>query len=150
MSMAQQYTKPLPVPDADSKPFWDYCKQHEFRVQRCTDCETYRFHPSPICHNCNSWSYEWAKMSGKGTVYSWIVVQQPVIPNFDVPYVGALIALEEQSDCRILSNVVECDPHAVYNNMPVEVVFDDINEEITLPKFRPALERDRREAKEGG
>jgi uncharacterized OB-fold protein len=82
-------------------------------------------------------------MSGKGTVYSWIVVQQPTIPNFDVPYVGALVALEEQWDCRILSNIIDCDPHNVYNKMPVEVVFEDISEEITLPKFRPALLEDR-------
>ena len=51
--------------------------------------------------------------------------------------------LEEQWDCRILTNIIDCDPHNVYNKMPVEVVFEDISEEITLPKFRPALLEDR-------
>ena len=141
--MTEQYMKPIPVPDADSKPFWDACKQHELRIQQCSDCHTYRWQPGPICYNCNSWNYEWTLMSGNGTVYSWIIIQQPIIPTFDVPYVGALIALAEQDNCRLLSNIVECDPHAIYNNMPVEVIFEDISEEIALPKFRPVLELDR-------
>ena len=140
----QEYAKPIPVPDADSKPFWEYCKQHELRVQRCTDCHSYRWQPMPICYKCNSWKFEWAKLSGKGTVYSWIVIHQSNMPGFEVPYVGALISLAEQNDVRMLSNIVECDVHAVYNNMPVEVVFEDITKEISLPKWRPVMERDRR------
>ncbi|MFH1140555.1 MAG: OB-fold domain-containing protein [Chloroflexota bacterium] len=139
----QQYTKPIPMPDADTRPFWGACKKHELQIQRCTDCSSYCWTPMPICYKCNSWNFEWAKMSGKGTVYSWIVVQQTTIPSFEVPYVPVLISLAEQSDCRMLSNMVECDPHAIYNNMPVEVVFEDITPEISLPKWRPALERDR-------
>lgn len=141
----REYAKPIPVPDADSKPFWEFCKKHELRIQKCTECGTYRWQPSPICHKCNSWNFEWAKMSGKGTVYSWIVIHQSNMPGFDgeVPYAGVLIALAEQSDCRMLSNIVECDPHAIYDAMPVEVVFEDITPEISLPKWRPVMERDR-------
>jgi uncharacterized OB-fold protein len=51
-----------------------------------------------------------------------------------VPYVLALIDLEE--GVRMMSNVVDCDPHAVEIGMAVEVTFEDITEEITLPKFR--------------
>ena len=140
-----QYRKPIPVPDTDSKPFWDGCKQHELRIQRCSECFSYRWNPGPICYKCNSWNHEWVKLSGKGTIYSWIIIHQSNVPGFneEVPYAVALIALAEQSDCRMTTNIVECDPHTIYNNMPVEVVFEDITPEISLPKWRPALERDR-------
>ncbi len=141
----KEYAKPVPAPDADTRPFWEYCKKHELRIQQCTDCNTYRWNPGPICYKCNSWKHEWVKMSGKGTVYSWIIIHQSNQPGFEkeIPYPVALVALAEQADCRMLTNIVECDPHAIYNNMPVEVIFEDITPQISLPKWRPVLEKDR-------
>lgn len=136
--MTQAYSKPLPVTDEDTQPFWDYCKQHELRVQKCKSCGELHYPPSPICPHCLSMDLEWAKLSGKGEVYSFIVVRRRYHPGFapDIPYTVAIIETEES--IRMLSNVVGCKPEDVRIGMPVEVFFDDVTPEFSLPKFKPA------------
>ena len=131
-----QYQKPLPAPTLDSKGFWDGCKRHEILIQRCKDCGTLRHYPRPMCPKCNSMNTEWVKVSGKGKIYTWTVVHQPAHPAFtEVPYAVVIVELEE--GVRMTSNMVGCQPDDLYIGMPVEVVFDDVTDEVTLPKFRP-------------
>jgi hypothetical protein len=89
-----------------------------------------------MCPKCGSWNAEWAKVSGKGKVYTYIVAHQLFHPGFfaDGPYAVVIVGLEE--GVRIVSNVVDCRPDDIYIGMPVEVVFDDVTEEVTLPRFR--------------
>jgi uncharacterized OB-fold protein len=137
--MENAYGKPLPVPDPDSQLFWQGCKRHKLLLQRCADCGRYRYPPAPVCAHCRSRAAEWREASGRGRVYSWIVVHHPVpreVYAAEVPYVVALIELEE--GVRIASNVVGCAADAVAADMPVSVTFEDVNETISLPKFRPA------------
>jgi len=135
-----RYKKPLPTPDIETKEYWEGCKRHELLVQRCKDCGTYRFPPMPMCPECNSMNKEWAKVSGRGGVYSWFVVHYATHPDFvdEVPYAVVLVELEEQANLRIPSNMVDCKIEDIRAGMPVEVVFEDVTNEISLPKFRPA------------
>jgi len=130
------YNKPLPQITLETKEFWEGCKRHELLIQRCKDCGTYRHYPRPMCPNCGSWHVEWAKVSGKGKVYTYIVAHRPFHPAFfsDVPYAVVIVELEE--GVRIVSNVVDCRPDDIYIGMPVEVVFDDVTDEVTIPRFR--------------
>lgn len=134
------YQKPLPVPDIDTKEFWEGCKRHQLLLPKCQDCGTYRFPPGPMCPQCRSTRTQWAVASGRGKVYSWVVVHHPILPIFapEVPYAVALIELEE--GVRMASNIVDCRPQDIRADMPVEVVFEDVTSEVTLPKFRPAKE----------
>ncbi|MBM3489978.1 MAG: Zn-ribbon domain-containing OB-fold protein [Alphaproteobacteria bacterium] len=137
--MENTYLKPLPVPDPDSEPFWQGCKRHRLLLRRCTDCGRLRYPPGPVCAHCGSRAGEWREASGRGRVYSWIVVRHPVPQEVfaaEVPYVVALIELEE--GVRLASNLVGCPPEAVAADMPVAVTFEDVSETISLPKFRPA------------
>ena len=136
--MTQAYSKPLPVTDEETKPFWDWCKKHELRVQKCLGCGKLYYPVSPICPHCLNMGFEWAKLSGQGQVYSFIVVRRRYHPGFapDIPYVVAIVKTEE--GIRMLSNVVGVKPDAVKIGMPVEVVFEDVSPDFTLPKFRPA------------
>ncbi len=129
-------TRPLPGVDEDTKPFWDFCKQHELRVQKCLNCGKLHYPVSPICPHCLGMDHEWAKLNGKGTVYSFIIARRSYNPAVPVPYVVAIIELED--GIRMVSNVVECKPEEVRVGMPVEVVFDDISPDFSLPKFKPA------------
>ncbi|SRR6266487_227718 len=130
------YEGPLPKPDKDSQTYWDAARRHELVLQRCGECNRFRFYPRLICPYCLSYQFEWRRASGRGAIYSFTVIHRPPSPAFRdrVPYVLALIDLEE--GVRMMSNVVDCDPRAVGIGMAVEVTFDDITEEITLPKFR--------------
>lgn len=133
----KEYKKPLPQPTPWSKPFWDGCKRRELLIQKCKDCQNPNFYPKLFCPNCLSLNLEWVKASGRGKVYSYTVVYsyQPTEFSEDVPYIVAVIDLQE--GVRMMSNIVGCPPEAVKCDIEVEVVFDDVTEEITLPKFKP-------------
>jgi uncharacterized OB-fold protein len=138
------YTKLLPEVRADTKEFWEGCKQHEFRVPKCRKCGTHRFPPRPMCHNCNSTEADWIKVSGNGEIHSWIVVRdsmyRPARPGFkeDIPYIVALADFPQAGNIRLLSNMVDCKPDDMHIGMRVKVIFDDVTDVISLPKFKQA------------
>jgi hypothetical protein len=129
--------KPIPTVTEDSKPYWEGCKKHELLIQRCKDCGHYRFPPSGLCPKCMSTNTEWTRVSGRGKVYSWTIFHYLYHPAFsqDIPYNVAIVELEEGP--RMHTNIVGCSNEDIYIDMPVEVVFEDISEEIALPKFKP-------------
>lgn len=131
------YQKPIPVVDQESKPFWEACRRHELYLQQCKDCNSFRYYPRELCGNCFSSNTEWVKCSGEGEVYTFTVTHQHRGAGFreELPFVLAYIELRE--GVRMLSNIVECNPEDVRIGMPVEVIFEDINEEIAIPKFKP-------------
>jgi len=131
------YKKPLPVPDADSKPFWEGCRKHELVFQKCAECGQVRWPPSIICPECLSQNTEWIDSGGRGKVYTYVVYHQAFHPAFEdeLPYVVAVVELEEGP--LLLSNIVGCPHDFVKCEMPVEVTWEDITEEFSLPKFRP-------------
>jgi len=107
------------------------------RVQRCGACGHLRFPPSNICPKCLAEPSEWVRLSGRGTIYSFIVIHRPQHPAFqeDAPYNVAIVELEE--GIRLHGNVVECRNEELAVGLPVEVVFDHVKDEVVLPKFRP-------------
>jgi len=137
MMRNQEMGKPLPGISEENKPFWDYMKQHEFRVQKCLECSKLFYPPTPMCPYCMSMKSEWVKLSGKAKVYSFVIVHQARHPAFskEAPYVVAIIETEE--GIRYTTNIIDCKPEDVYVDMPVEVVYEDVNDKITLPKFKP-------------
>ena len=67
-----------PVPDPDSRPYWEALEQHCLVVQRCLTCGTYRCPPLPSCHVCGSERANWEEATGAGSIYSWITVHRAV------------------------------------------------------------------------
>ena len=132
-----QIDKPLPAVTEDGAPYWAAAREGRLELQRCSACKHWRFPPSVVCPKCLAFEHEWAPVSGRAVIYSFIVVHRPQHPGFakDVPYNVALVELEEGP--RMHTNVVECANEALRIGMPVEVVFEKVDDEITLPKFRP-------------
>jgi len=130
---------PLPQPTDASRPFWESCHRHELRIQHCLQCGAFIHYPKIHCPMDGSDRFDWPIMSGKGYVYSFVVVLRAFHASFklQVPYVVAIIQLEE--GVRMISNVVGIDPDKVYVGMRVEVEFDDVSADISLPKFHPYL-----------
>ena len=131
------YQKPLPRPNPDTKPFWDGCKNHQLRFQKCITCGHVRWPAAIICPDCHAKETDWITSAGKGKVYSFTVYHQAFHPAFenDIPYVTAIIELDEGP--HLLSNIVGCAPDAVQCDMPVEVTWEDVDAEFSLPKFKP-------------
>jgi uncharacterized OB-fold protein len=133
-----EYKKPIPAVTPEMKPFFDAAKRHQLVVQRCAQCGTHRFPAREICSNCLSRAAEWVPVSGEGEVFSYNVMHQVYHPGFadEVPYAVVVIKLKEGG--KMNSNLVGVKPHDIQIGMPVRVVFEDITDEITLPKFAPA------------
>jgi uncharacterized OB-fold protein len=129
--------KPVPIVNPWAKPFWEAARDEKLMIQRCDVCEKHVFYPRLTCPHCFSGDMRWVEASGKGTVYSYTVVTNNAPSAFiqDMPFVIAIVKLEE--GVQMLSNIIDCDPQEVQCDMPVEVTFEKLDAEFTLPKFRP-------------
>ena len=129
--------KPLPQVNPDTRPFWDGCRKHELRFQKCAECGHVRWPPSMICPECHTGRYIWITACGKGSVYTFAVYHQAFHPAFenDLPYVTAVVELVEGP--HLLTNIVGCSTAHVRCDMPVEVVWEDVTDAFSLPKFKP-------------
>jgi len=132
------YEKPLPVLTALNRPYFEATKRGELRLQTCSQCGHVRFPESTHCPRCLSPEAVWTIMSGRGRVWSFIVMHQKYFRSFasDLPYNCALVQLEEGP--LMMSTIVDTPAASIHCDMPVTVVFEQATEDITLPKFRPA------------
>jgi uncharacterized protein len=133
--MTVTYEKPLPVVDAETKPYWDGAKAHKFCLQQCQDCGKYVFYPRALCPYCHGERLVWKEASGDGTIYTFTIARRPAGPAFkaEAPYVIALIDLKEGP--RTMTNIVTQDVASVKIGQKVRVHFDEVTPEVTLPKF---------------
>jgi uncharacterized OB-fold protein len=127
---------PAPVPTELSRPFWDAAREGRLVLQKCGNCGAFRWTPQILCNVCLSEDTRWTQVSGRGTLYSYTVVHRPPLPAFQAPYVVAVVRLDEGP--LMLTNIVDADPADLALEMPVEVVFQPLNAEITAYRFRPA------------
>jgi len=129
------YDKPLPVIDPGTRPFWDAARDHRLSIPKCKSCGKYHFYPRELCPHCHSDDLEWTDISGRGEIYSFTIARRPAGPVYadDVPYVIAMIALDEGP--RMMTNLIVDDVETVQIGDRVAVHFDDVTDEVTLPKF---------------
>lgn len=130
---------PLPAVTDDTRPFWDACRRHALVLQRCSGCAAYRHPPSPVCWRCRQFGHMWVAVSGGGTVFSHAVVHRAFLPALEghVPYTVIVVALDDVPEVRLVSNLVEAEPNEVRIGLPVEVIFEEVSAEATVPRFRP-------------
>jgi len=111
----------------------------------CPDCKTFIHYPEPLCPGCLGSTLAPRQLSGRGTVYTFTVTDQAFHPFWAdrLPYTLVVVELEEQAGLRFLSEIVDVDPDDVAVGMPVEVIWEDVDAEISLPLFRRADARNR-------
>jgi len=127
----------IPKPTSYSKPFWEGTKRHELLIQECVNCGKRIYPPQPICPKCLSENFKWIKSSGKGKIltFTTIYAYGPSWTAELLPYTIIIVRLEE--GINMMSHLIDCKPEEVKCEMEVEVVFEDVTEEFTIPKFRP-------------
>ena len=136
---SEQLNRPLPLPDDETALYWEAASRSELRVQRCSACRAWRFPPRSRCPRCQSDAVEWALVSGRGTVFSFVVVHPPVLPAFSerVPFAVALVELVEDPQLRIVGNLPDVAAESVHIGMLVEVAFESVADGVALPQWRP-------------
>lgn len=137
----------FPLPDTEWEPtrgYWAAAARGELAVPRCGACGAYAWYPTESCPACGHSSFTWTTMSGRGQLFAWTVVRHAFLPQFsaEVPYVPALVALDEDPAVRIVTRIVDCDPTHLSVDLPVRVVFrplsfPGIDREVIAPFFTP-------------
>ena len=134
-----QPAPPFPTTDALTEPFWAGARAGRLVIQRCRGCGLYIHLPRPVCRRCQSDDLGHEEVSGRGTVYSFTETRKAFHPFFveRVPYLVAVIDLEEQPGLHMLSNLVRVAEPDVRFNMAVRVAFEELSPELTIPVFEP-------------
>jgi len=128
---------PWPIPQItdENGAFWSGGRDGELLIIRCTSCGYWIHPPTPRCPQCLSDSVEPQAVSGRGTVYSYTINRQAWVPGLEVPFVIAMVELDEQPGLRLMTNIVDCPTDEVEIGMPVEVAFVERGEAF-IPVFR--------------
>ena len=138
----------FPLPDIDeplTAPFFAAAAQQALALPWCETCRRLVWYPEALCPHCSG-ALVWRVVSGRGTLFSWAVVARVFLPAFasQVPYVTALVALEEDPAVRLCTYLVDCDAAALRAEQPCEVVFRDLSfptvvgHSVCVPMFRVA------------
>ena len=130
--------RPLPVPTAESAPYWQAALEGQLKIQYCAACARHQFYPRRFCTQCLSDQIEWVQASGRGRIYTYTVCHVAAHPAFEarVPYAIAMVELDEGP--RMLAGLVDTDLDRLAVGAPVQVCFERINDDIALPMFRLA------------
>jgi uncharacterized OB-fold protein len=137
MSLGKKDDVPHAVPpttDHDDEFFWNGVTEGRLLVRRCATCQQLQHPPSPMCPHCGSLDWDVQELSGRGTLHSWVMSKHPSEPD-DMARIVALVAMEE--GVRIVSNLHAIELPMVENDMPLEVVFVDVDG-VRLPQFQLA------------
>lgn len=132
---ASRALRPRPALTEDNTFFFEGARQGQLLIQRCASCGVLRHPPRPACAVCQSFDWDTVVSSGRGTVYSYVVVHHPQVPPFDYPLPIAVVELEEGT--RLVADLLGVAPDALRVGMAVAVEFVAVDDELTLPMFRP-------------
>ena len=135
---------PQPLANTTTLPWWEAAAEHRLVVQRCTACGQTRLPPAPLCASCRSTESDWLEVPGRGEVYTYTTVHRPIAAGQELPFVVAVIALEESGGLRMISNLVDVKPEALAVGLPVELVWEDMSADLAIPRFRPISGEHRR------
>ncbi|MGI2258230.1 OB-fold domain-containing protein [Shewanella sp. GXUN23E] len=127
--------RPKPGISDDTRFFWEGCEQGELRIQHCQACDKLQHPPAPVCMHCHSFELDYHIASGKGSLYSFVVMHYPEVPPFEYPNPIGLVELEE--GIRMPVGLIGVTKDQLQIGMALEVCFETFDEELTLPQFKP-------------
>lgn len=134
--------RPVPVPDEESRPYWDAAAVHTLAVARCSRCGALSLPPDTVCAQCGSTdpAFAFTPVSGRGHVRSWTVVHQSFLPGFDddLPFVLVDVELEEQAELRLIGRLLDGVGAPLHLGDRVEVAFEDLAPGVSIPAFQLA------------
>jgi uncharacterized OB-fold protein len=134
--------RPIDVaPDELDAPFWDACREGRFLLHSCDECGRV-YWPASTCIDHGSASMRWQPASGRGEVFTYTVVHHAYDRQYldRLPYAVAVVRLDEGPFFH--SDIVGCEPAEVHVGQRVEVVYDWVDDETVIPRFRPADQED--------
>jgi len=133
---APKRQRPRPGITLDNQFFWEGLKDEKLLIQKCSNCGYMQAPPDPMCPKCQSLEWEYVEASGRGSLYSFVVMHYPPVPPFEYPNPIGLVELEE--GVRMVTNLIDVEKDDIRIGMPLEVTFKKIDDDLTLHQWRPA------------
>ena len=134
--------RPVPAPNDTTAPFWEAAADHVLTLARCGECATLTLPPEPVCTACGGTEREitFEPVGGSGVIRSWTIVRRSFLPGFDddVPFVLVDVALDAQPDVRLIGRLLDGVDAPLALELAVELAWDDIADDVSLPAFRLA------------
>jgi uncharacterized OB-fold protein len=133
-------TRPIPVPNEWTKPFWEAAKNGVLAMQRCQSCGRFQHPPYPTCVNCVSIDLKFEPVAGQGAIYAYTIMYHVGDKRFAaaVPYASIIVELDAAPGALMAGNLLDAPYTEAKVGCRVEVTFQKLNDEITLPQFRLA------------
>jgi uncharacterized OB-fold protein len=130
------------INNPDTAHWWAACARHEYLIQQCSRCGTYRHPPRPVCFKCQSFEFAWESVPGLGTIYSYAVVVHPVHPSLvdRVPYVILVVERSAAGGEKVIGNLLGSRPEQLRIGAPVVLDWEDIGAGISLPQWRLSVD----------
>ena len=131
-------SRPLPVPDVSSAPYWEACARHQLTLPRCKQCGEFALPPDSTCPHCHSADpqFSFEPVSGRGKVRTWTVIRQSFLQGFDVPFLLVDVQLDDQPGVRMIGRLLDGADAALGLGDPVTVAFEDVAPGVSVPAFR--------------
>ena len=133
-------TRPIPVPNGWTRPFWDSAKLNVLAMQRCQSCRHFQHPPYATCVQCMSVDLKFEPVKGGGTIYAYTIMYHTGDKRFAsaVPYASIVVEMDEAPGALMAGNLLEAEYTEAKVGRSVEVIFEKLNDDITLPQFRLA------------
>ena len=132
---------PPPMVDHHTLPFWEACGNQRLTVQRCAACNHAQHPPAPICSECRGSEFEQVEVSGKGTLYTYTAVHQPITYEEKLPFIIAVVELDMAgTDCRnsvrMMTNIVDAEDSELEVGQAVELAWEKMSDMVSIPRFK--------------
>ena len=140
MSDWTNVTRPIPVPNEWTKPFWEAARQGELKMQRCQSCRKFQHPPYATCVNCMSIDLKFEPVAGKGSIYAYTIMYHTGDKRFAsaVPYASIIVELDEAPGALMACNLLDAEYTEAKVGRRVELVFQKLNDDFTPPQWRLA------------
>jgi uncharacterized OB-fold protein len=135
-------TRPVPVPDEQSAPYWRAAAEHTLAIPRCAECMEFTMPPDVVCPHCGATdpAFEFIPVERSGIVRSWTVVRQAFLPGFDadLPFVLVDVELIATPGVRLIGRLMDRIDAPLTIGTRVVVTFEDLGAGVSIPAFELA------------
>ena len=126
----------------ETEKFWTGGEHDELRIPRCADCGEW-LHPSQtVCPGCHTANLVYTVVGKGGVVVGLSVNHQPWGNGLDLPYIVAIVELDDAPAVRLTTNLVNLDVADARVGLAVRAIFEHVDD-VWLPMFEPSGQPDR-------
>jgi uncharacterized protein len=125
---------PRPNLSRDTAFYWDGLREKKLLFRRCAACGYIHHPPGPMCPSCRGLDWTVEQASGRGELFSFVIMHHPALPPFPHPNPIGLVTMEE--GFRVVGGLLTLNFEEIAIGRKVALEFHQPDPELVLPMFR--------------